>query len=147
MSQTVLERASAYATAKVHEAGGDVGQLPEPVQTVVVIDTAQGIIDNGGLEYFYESDFPGNPPYSFFVETFRRIGAESVASCIEESSRMFPFPEPHLHEAKRQQWLETVKHDDAHPFVRLSRRACGDESVFRKLAEYAERHQDAYGAA
>jgi hypothetical protein len=59
---------------------------------------------------------------------------------------MFPFPEPQLQEAKRQRWLETVKHDGAHPFVRLSRTACGDESVFRKLAEYVERNRDAYGA-
>jgi hypothetical protein len=146
MSQTLLEQASAYSTARVQEAGGDVSQLPEAVQTVVVIDTAQGIIDNGGLEYFYESDFPGNPPYAFFVETFRRIGAESVASCIEESSRMFPFAQPHLHLAKRQQWLDTVRDDERHPFVLLSRQACGDESVFRKLAEYVERNRDAYDA-
>ena len=109
-------------------------------------DTAQGIIDNGGLEYFYESDFPANPPYSLFVEAFRRIGAESVASCIEDTSRMFPFPQPHLHESRRQQWLDAVKNDETHEFVRLSRRACGDESVFRKLAEYVERHRSAYGA-
>ncbi|WP_312844488.1 DMP19 family protein [Diaphorobacter nitroreducens] len=146
MSQTPLERATAYSNALVQEAGGDVSRLPEPVQTVVVVDTAQGIIDNGGLEYFYESDFPGNPPYSFFVETFRRIGAESVASCIEVTYRMFPFPEPHLHEGKRQQWLESVKHDESHEFVRLSRRACGDESVFRKLAEYVETNRHEYGA-
>lgn len=146
MSQSLLEQASAYSTARVREVGGEVTQLPEAVQTMVVIDTAQGIIDNGGLEYFYESDFPGCPPYSFFVETFRRIGAESVASCIEESSRMFPFADPHLHETKRQKWLESVKHDEAHPFVHLSRRACGDESVFRKLAEYVVLHRDAYGA-
>ncbi len=141
-----MERASAYAIAKVHEAGGDTSRLPEPVQTVAVIEMAQGIIDNGGLEYFYECDFPGKPPYSFFVEAFRRIGAESVGSCIEDSSRMFPFPEPRLQEAKRQQWLDTVIHDEAHPFVRLSCRACGDESVFQNLAEYVERNRDAYGA-
>jgi hypothetical protein len=115
---------------------------------VVVIDTAQGIIDNGGLEYFYESDFPGNPPYSFFVDTFRRIGAESVASCIEATSRMFPFSDPHLYEAKRQHWLgDGVKENEAHEFVRLSRMACGDESVFRKLAAYVEMHRDAFAAA
>ncbi|MGQ0729212.1 DMP19 family protein [Acidovorax sp.] len=147
MTQSLLERASAYATAKVLEADGCVSRLPEALQTVVVINTTQGIIDNGGLEYFYESDFPTNLPYSFFAETFRRIGVESVASCIDESSRMFPFPEPHLHEAKRRTWLDSVKDDEAHPFVHLSRKACGDELVFQKLAEYVDRHRDAFGAA
>jgi hypothetical protein len=145
MSDSVLDRASSYAFARLEGVGGDMGQLPEPLQTVVIVQTAQGIIDNGGLEYFYESDFPGNPPYSMFVETFRRIGAEAVASCIEETSHMFPFSQPHLHESRRQQWLDTVKHDEQHAFVRLSRRACGDESAFRKLAEYVERNRDAYG--
>lgn len=146
MSQSLLERASAYAAARLHEVGGDVSRLPEPIQTVAVVETAQGLIDNGGLEYFFESDFPGCPPYSFFVETFRRIGAESVASCIDESSRMFPFADPHLHEAERRKWLDSVKRDEAHPFFQLSRRVCGDEAVFRKLAEYVESHGDAYGA-
>lgn len=121
-------------------------RLPEPVLTLAVVDTAQGIIDNGGLEYFYEGDFPKNPPYTLFVAAFRRIGAESVASCIEVTSRMFPFAQPQLHVEKRQQWLDRVKRDEAHEFVRLSRRACGDESVFRKLAEYVERNRDAFSA-
>ncbi len=121
-------------------------KLAEPIQTVVAIYTAQGVIDNGGLEYFYESDFPGNPEYSFFVEAFRRIGAESVASCIEVSSRMFPFARPQLHEARRQQWLDAVKDDESHEFARLSRQACGDQSVLPKLAEYVERNRGAYGA-
>ena len=146
MTQSLQERASEIATAEVKKVGGDVFRLPEAFQTVVVIETAQGIIDNGGLEYFFESDFPNNPPYSFFVDTFRRIGAEGVAHCIEGASRMFPFPDAHLHESKRQRWLDGVKEDETHEFVRLSRRACGDESVFRKLADYVEKHRHAFGS-
>lgn len=144
MSSSPLDRASAYANACVDEAHGNVSRLALPVQTVAVIDTAQGIIDNGGLEYFYESDFPGTPPYSFFVEAYRRIGAEAAASCLEASVLMFPFPEPHLHEAKRLQWLEGVRDDEKHEFVKLSRRMCGDEAVFLKLAEYVEANRDAF---
>lgn len=144
MSATLLDRASAYAAACVKQAHGDVLQLPLPVQTVAVIDSAQGIIDNGGLEYFYESDFPSNPPYSFFVEAYRRIGAETAASCLEASARMFPFSEPHLHEAKRLQWLENVRDDESLEFVKLSRRICGDQVVLLKLAEYVEANRDAF---
>ena len=147
MTQTLLERASEISTTEYNMAGGDVFKLPEAFQTVVVIETVQGIIDNGGLEYFFESDFPNNPPYSFFVDVFRRVGAEGVAHCIEDASRMFPFPDAHLHECKRQRWLESVKHDDAHEFVRLSRRACGDESVFLKLADYVEKNRHVFDGA
>ena len=146
MTQSLSDLASQLSTAEVRRLGGDVSALPEAFQTVVVIETAQGIIDNGGLEYFFEADFPGNPPYSFFVEVFRRIGAESVAGCIEQVARMFPFAEPHLHQDKRQRWLDTVKDDEMGEFVQLSRRACGDESVFRDLANYVEEHRGAFEA-
>ena len=144
MNSSPLDRAIAYAYECVNEAHGDVSRLALPIQTVAVIDTAQGIIDNGGLEYFYESDFPGTPPCSFLIEAYRRIGAEAAASCLETSVRMFPFPEPHLHEAKRLQWLEGVRDDENHEFVKLSRRICGDTAVFLKLAEYVEANRDAF---
>jgi hypothetical protein len=146
MNEQLLNRAIAYAVGCVQAADGDVFRLPLPVQTVAVVQAAQGIIDNGGLEYFYESDFDGQPPYAFFVETFRRIGAQAAADRIETSSAMFPFVEPHLHETKRQHWLDSVKQNEAHEFVVLSRVACGDQSVFEKLAEYVEKHAEAFDA-
>lgn len=146
MSDSVLDQASEFAHAKLMEAAGELSALCELVQTFVVVESAQGIIDNGGLEYFYESDFVDSPPYSFFVDAYRRIGAESVASAIEATSLMFPFSEPHLHEAKRQKWLDEVKENEQHEFVRLSRIVCGDASVFAKLAQYVERNREAFYA-
>lgn len=147
VTEQLLDRAIAYSIACVEAAAGDVFQLPLPVQTVAVVQTTQGIIDNGGLEYFYESDFVGTPPYSFFVDTFRRIGAEAAATRIEASALMFPFSDPHLNEAKRQQWLDGVKECETHEFVVLSRAACGDASVFAKLAEYIEGNRSAFAEA
>lgn len=147
MNDRLLDRVIAYAIARVVEASGDVSQLPLAVQTVAVVQAAQGIIDNGGLEYFYENDFLDNPPYSFFVEIFRRIGAEAAAQRIEASSQMFPFPEPHMHAEKRVAWIETVHETEAHEFVQLSRQACGDESVFAKLAEYVEKNASTFAEA
>jgi hypothetical protein len=120
--------------------------LSEPLQTVLVVEAAQGIIDNGGLEYFYEADFPENPPYLMFVDAYRRIGAVAGAMCIEASARMFPFSNPHLYESKRRAWIEGVKNDESHEFVALSRKICGDESVFAKLGEYVERNRSAFTA-
>ena len=147
MNEQFLDRVIAYSIACVEAAAGDVFQLPLPVQTVAVVQTAQGIIDNGGLEYFYESDFIGTPPYSFFVDTFRRIGAEAAATRIEAAALMFPFTEPHLNEARRQQWLDSVKDCEGHEFVVLSKRACGDASVFAKLAEYVDVNRSAFEEA
>lgn len=144
MSCTPLNQASDYALARLKSAGGDINYLPTPLQTVVVVNSAQGIIDNGGLEYFYGSDFDGTPPYSFFVEAYRRIGADSAAFCIESSQRMFPFDQPHRHEKARQLWLDTVKNNEDHEFVKLSLKICGDEAVWTKLAEYVAANHDAF---
>jgi hypothetical protein len=78
MSESLLDKASEYAFAQLEDACGDVSLLPLPLQTVAVIYSAQGVIDNGGLEYFYESDFDGTPEYSFFVNAYRRIGVSGL---------------------------------------------------------------------
>ena len=142
MNESLLDKASEFTYAQLKLFGGDINRLPIPVQTVAVINSTQGVIDNGGLEYFFESDFDGTPEYSFFVEIYRRIGAESAASCIEESAAMFPFAQPNLYEFKRQQWLNSVKGNENHAFMKLSRKICGDQSVFIKLEEYVMAHRD-----
>ena len=144
MIESVLDRASDFSFEQLKLLDGDITRLSMPIQTVAVIYSAQAVIDNGGLEYFYESDFDGTPEYSFFVEVYRRIGAEDAASCIEESAAMFPFEQPNLYEFKRQQWLDSVKENENHPFVKLSRKICGDSSVFIKLEAYVVAHRDCF---
>ena len=146
MSRTQLEQATDYALAQLKIAEGEIHALPKPLQIALVINSAQGIIDNGGLEYFYESDFDGTPLYSQFVDAYRTIGAEAGAVCIDASHRMFPFEKPHLHELKRQQWLDTVRNNEDSEFVKLSRKICGDEVVWKKLAEYVTKNHDAFRA-
>ena len=74
-----LRIASDAADVELKRAGNDVTRLSEPHRTVVVIHAAQGIIDNGGLIYFFESDWPGTPPYSVFSDAYRRIGKTDAA--------------------------------------------------------------------
>ncbi|MFC0251677.1 DMP19 family protein [Massilia consociata] len=146
MTQPFLNDAIEHAYTFLSAVDGNAALLPEPMRTVVIVSTAQGIIDNGGLEYFFESDFPHNPPYSLFVEAFRRIGADGVSTCIERCADMFPFAHPHLHEAQRQQWIDSIKDNEAHEFVLLSNKACGDKVVYKKLAEFVERNRNSFEA-
>jgi hypothetical protein len=55
---------------------------------------------------------------------------------------MFPFAQPNLYESKRQQWLELVKVNKNHAFMKLSRKICGDQSVVIKLEAYVAAHRD-----
>ena len=147
MSILPLGRPYDYAVSCLHQAAGDMEALPLELQTLLLVESAQGIIDNGGLAYFYEADFPNNPPYSVFVEAYRRIGADAAAACIAGSARMFPFAEPQLFEPLRQLWLEKLGAEPDSEFHRLSQRICGDASVWSRLAEYVENNRHAFAAA
>ena len=93
---------------------GDPDNLPSPVRTVVLVHAAQGLIDNGGLQYFFESDFPGQPPYSVFVEAYRAIGANGEADALADAVNLFPFADPHRSRERRENFLETFLDGGAH---------------------------------
>lgn len=133
-----------YAVSRLAAAGGDMEALPLPLRTLLMVEAAQGMIDSGGLDYFYEADFPNNPPYEAFALAYRQIGAESAAACIEASALLFPFAEPHFFEELRQVWLEKLRADPGQELARLSDRISGDASVWRKLAHYVQGHIDAF---
>jgi hypothetical protein len=82
-AQSFLDRAAEYTFAELKRLGRDPAKLPAPLQTVALIYPAQGIIDNGGFEYFFEADFDFNPPYSLISAAYRRIGAVDAADCID----------------------------------------------------------------
>ena len=90
--------------------------------TVWAVEQAQGIIDNGGLQYFFENDWPKNPSYSVFVEAFRRIGAVEAADCIQDAVEMFPFKSPHLDHQMRREFLSSLRDKEG-----------GQESAIDKL--------------
>ena len=69
--------------------------LPRPRQVFAIIYSAQGIIDNGGFQYLFESDWPNNAPYTLFSDAYREIGARDVADWLDQAASMFPFCDPH----------------------------------------------------
>lgn len=145
MTDSPLDQPYDYAVSCLAAAGGDMQVLPLPLQTLLMVEAAQMMIDSGGLEYFYEADFPNNPPYEAFALAYRRIGAESAAACIEASALMFPFDEPQFFEEMRQVWLEKLRVDPRQEFARLSGRICGDAAVWEKLSQYVQGNIDAFG--
>lgn len=136
-----------YAVSRLEAAGGDFMALPLPLQTLLLVEAAQGIIDTGGLDFFYEADFPHHPPYSAFVDAYRRIGADDAASCIEATALMFPFADPEYFEPLRQVWLERLREAPDQAFAGFNQRISNDDSVWTQLSRYVEDHADAFRAA
>jgi hypothetical protein len=94
----------------------------EQLLTAWAIEQAQGIIDNGGLQYFFENDWPENPSYSVFVDAFRRIGAVEAADCIQDAVEMFPSVSPQSDYEMRRAYMDGLREKEG-----------GQESVIDKL--------------
>jgi hypothetical protein len=136
--ETAVEEAIEAVYARLEEVH-DLAQLNEAEQTILLVHGAQGVIDNGGLQFFFENDWSGQPSYSAFVEALRRIGAWQAADRLERAASMFPFKEPHRDQVARRRFLESLS--AGHEFERLSMQASQDAGVWSNLAAFVRRHK------
>lgn len=139
-----VDTAYGLALLELEEMAGDLVRLPEPLLTVLAVCTVQGVVDNGGFRYFFESDFPGNPPYSLFSASYRRIDADEVADCIDRMVALFPFAEPHRHESERRRFLDSL--DDQVEWMAQVDRLFGEQSLWEGLERYVAKHQAVFDA-
>jgi hypothetical protein len=130
----------------LREHKGDVSALPKEMQVVLRVHSAQGVMDNGGLQFFFESNWEGTPPYSVFVEAFREIGAYEAADRLEEAVAMFSFENPHLHADKRCARMSKLWEDPSGRFGQLDSESCGDDSVWQSLKKYIKRYSAVFKA-
>ena len=136
MADDFLDAAADRAFASLQRAGGDPRKLENPLRAVAIIYAAQGSMDNGGLRYFFESDWPGQPPYAVFAEAYRNIGATAHASAIEEGANVFPFQNPEREGGRRRECLGGTEGDH----IDAIDRGLG-EDVWKLLGEYTRSHE------
>jgi hypothetical protein len=150
MTPPRLLKAIDVAIAKAKDSP-DVSKLPFELKIVAIVHAAQGVIDNGGLQYFFEADFPGKPPYSLFVDAYREIGASDAALVLEQAVSLFPFREPHQHVRDRNWFMDSFKNQDGDevnsPFTPLTDMLCGNRVVWVCLEAFVEKHAAAFGLA
>ena len=135
-----LDAAIDFAHARMADAGNDLSQLPIEIQTVIRIETMQGIIDNGGLQYFYENDFPDNPPYSQFVDDLLRLNAIDQAKQMQISINCLGFSDPHFDRERRNQKLAELWEKQNAEFIHADNQLCGNEDIWVKLEEYVSQN-------
>ena len=138
MQTSTLDIGIDVALAVVAANGSRLADLPEAVRVVAVVHAAQGIIDNGGLNYFFESDFPDSPPYSLFSECYRRIGAVDEAEVLERAVARFPFPDPHKSSERRNALLN--EWDEDLEWNALDAALIGNKNVWSHLEKFIERN-------
>lgn len=141
----LLSEAAEYAFARFEAVEERLERLAEPLRTFVIVYSAQAIIDNGGLEYFFSNNFPDNPPYRLFISAYELIGAQQAAQAIDQSLGFFSMDRPERDQAARLAFIESLPEDDTHPFCRLSLQICGDERVWSCLETYVYEQLPAFG--
>ena len=112
--------------------GEDLSKTSERDRTIVAVYGAQGVIDNGGLKYSCENNWPGTPAYRVFVDAYRRVGAGPVADVLERAVARFPFPNPHAQQELRLEFMASL--DDSDPF--FGEAACDRSDVWGRLEDY-----------
>ena len=133
-----------FAHSRMADAGNDLNALPVPLQTAIRIETMQGIIDNGGLQYFFENDFPNNPPYSVFVNDLLRINAVSQAKQLQASIDCLDLTDPHLNREQRNQRLTSLWAEENTEFINAENQLCGNEDIWVKLRLYTTDNIDVF---
>jgi hypothetical protein len=142
MEEISLDKAAEHLYLMLDNVGGNPADLPYALQPIAVLYTAQAMIDNGGFRYLFEGDFPSSPPYSFFSDAYRRIGATDVADRLDRAVSFFPFPRPEANLQARIEFMESL--DESSELFSLGMAVCGDERVWVLMEEYVKQNAAAF---
>ena len=89
-----LSLLSSEAFERLAQNDSDPLRLEEPWKTIILIYSAQGIIDNGGFVYFFENDWPHFTPYDEFADAYDRIGLNCAAESIRTAVAVMKIEAP-----------------------------------------------------
>ena len=134
----LLDKGSEIAFKKLGEAGERMEDLEDPYKTVAIIYSAQGVIDNGGMGYFFENDWPNNPPYSVFADAYERIGRVDAARALRDALKSFDVPNPERNRKARMEYMKA--HQERFNGMVWDDCVCGDKKVFADLAHWVRSH-------
>ncbi len=114
--------------------------MDEHYQTVLLVAASQPYFDNGGLEYFFESDWQGNPPYSLFADAFDRVGRPESAQSIRDAAASFGFDQPEKNLDGRLDMMDMHQTKEGYSTLAWDQCACGDKVVWDNLVAYIRKH-------
>ena len=136
----LLDKMSDIAFEKMDAADDDLSAVEEPYRTVAIIYAAQGVIDNGGLVYFFENDWPRTPSYSVYADAYERIGRLEAAKAIRDAAASFGIDSPETKIDARRQFIEKHYNEDEFGVDGWNDCVCGDEKVWSDLANWIRQH-------
>ncbi len=140
-----FDRAYKFSFEQFEKHNRDKSKLSIELQTIITITTAQGIIDNGGLVFFFEQDFEDQPPYESFAQAYDAIGASDAARILREVVASFPFADPQLSQDKRQECMENWREEGGIEIDLLW--PWDSQAVWQMADRYAKENRDIFEIA
>ena len=96
-----------HTMRRITAGGFDPHTAPWEHRVCVMLHAAQGIIDNGGFEYFFEAPFEGHPALDDFPEAFEAVGAQSSAAALREALKRASSPPASFSDLNSVLWRES----------------------------------------
>jgi hypothetical protein len=127
-------------------ANDDMSRLPESVRIFLLVNGAQGVVDNGGYKYFFGQDWPGTPSYEDFAEAYEAIGCVHQAAELRRVAGTFPFSEPHLRKDERRAFIDARYDESTRCVAEWGDDLCGDQEVWERLAVHYAMHRKDFPA-
>lgn len=137
----LLDTLSDEAFRRMSAVDDNLQRMEEPYRTIAIIYSAQGVIDNGGLVYFFANDWPHRPPYSEYADAYERIGCIDAANALRSAAESFPIERPELHREQRRAYIEANYEESTFEVKGWDDCICGDEQVWKNLAAWARTHR------
>ncbi|MFN3150606.1 DUF4375 domain-containing protein [Bremerella sp.] len=134
--ESLLRRLYDIAIEKLSDVDDDFSKVEEPFQTIGIIYSAQGVIDNGGLIFFFQHDWDGQPPYSLFADAYDRIGRPEAAQAIRDAADSFGLDHPERDGAARRDYINHHYNPAEYEVDGWNDCLCGDELVWTNLEKW-----------
>lgn len=104
--------------------------------------SAQGVIDNGGLPYFFECNWPGLEDWQIFADDFDAVGHAKAAAAIRAALRLFPNGKPQADLKKRRTHIFRTLCGLDGPLGKLDAPICGNSAhLWRLLNRYIKANE------
>jgi len=100
---------------------------------VVTTYSAQGMIDNGGFAYFFESDWPGVDDWTLFAEDFEAVGHKKAADALRAALLLFPGGQPQKNLAERRRYISESLGGFDGALGKLDGAICGKSATLERL--------------
>lgn len=69
-------------------------RMTEPHRTVLLVYHVHGIIGNGGFQYLFEGDLPGDADLAYTRQAFKNIKAQKASDAFTKALAVFPNSTP-----------------------------------------------------